>query len=70
MREKTLSVCESVEEVDLLPVGARILTRRNLVLDKEEAWGRTYWIEDGTLTPLGPSEGWLPVYILPEEVNR
>jgi len=67
MRTESLRVAETAKDLEGLPVGTRILTALDKVLqlDRLES-GATYWIEDGTLRPFPqPRDVWLPAYILP-----
>jgi hypothetical protein len=53
-----------------VPLGTRIATNTNHIFTLEEAWGREYWIEEGTLKPFySPLAEWLPAYILPPVVE-
>jgi hypothetical protein len=54
-----------------LPVGTRIATNHNKVLILDFAFGREYWIEEGTLSPFyDPLVSWLPAIILPPVVEE
>jgi hypothetical protein len=66
MKNVRIQVATHVEDLAGLPVGTRIATNFNKILELDEAWSRQYWIERGTLEPLyQPQPGWLPAYILP-----
>jgi hypothetical protein len=65
-REVSLQLAETVDELAGLPLGTRIATNTNKVLILDEAWGRSHWIEEGSLEPFfQPRAVWLPAIILP-----
>lgn len=67
----TVTVARTIGELSGLPVGTRIATNHNKILERDEAWGREYWIEGGTLSPyFEPLVHWLPAYILPPVVDH
>lgn len=54
-----------------LPKGTRIATNHNKIMERDEAWGREFWIEPGTLSPyFEPLVHWLPAIILPPVVDH
>lgn len=75
MKNVRIQTATHVEDldVDALPVGTRIATNTNKILELDEIasegradTGSRYWIEPGTLTPYSrPLAGWLPAFILP-----
>jgi hypothetical protein len=74
MKNVRIQVATHVEDLEGLPVGARIATTTGKIfeLDMIETVtmradaGETYWIEPGTLRPYSkPLAHWLPAYILP-----
>lgn len=74
MKNVRIQVATHVEDLEGLPVGTRILTRRHRILELDQIEtvtmrkdaGSRYWIEPGTLHPYPAAmEHWLPAYILP-----
>lgn len=65
----TVTVARTIGDLAGLPVGTRIATNDNRILERDEAWGKEYWIEPGTLGPFfEPLVHWLPCVILPPAV--
>src|ERR671926_946503 len=72
MRTVELQIIYTLGEMGGLPVGTRIATNHNKLLVLEE-WikgHRTYWMEEGELTPYSPLVHWLPVIVLPPVVDH
>lgn len=66
METVSIDVARTIGDLAGLPLGTRIATNTNKILERERAWGRQYWIEGGTLSPyFEPLVHWLPAYILP-----
>lgn len=71
MRIECLRVAETIGDLAGMPVGTRIATSHNKILERDEAWGREYWIEPGTLSPyFEPLVHWLPCVVLPRLEDR
>lgn len=69
--EATVTLCWTIGEMAGLPVGTRIATNHNKILILDFAFGREYWIEEGTLSPFyDPLVSWLPAIILPPVVTE
>ena len=74
MKNVRIQVATHVEDLEGLPVGTRIATNHNKILEldmietvtKRADAGGTYWIEPMTLMPFPVAQAhWLPAYILP-----
>jgi hypothetical protein len=71
MMSQQIDVARTVGDLSGLPVGTRIATNHNKIMEREEAWGREYWIEPMTLSPyFEPLVHWLPAFILPPVVDH
>lgn len=71
MRTQEVQVAWTIGELGGLPLGTRIATNHNKILELDEAWGRRYWIQTGELGPyFEPLVDWLPCYILPPVVDQ
>jgi hypothetical protein len=71
MKSQQIDVAYTIGELSGLPVGTRIATNHNKVLERDDAWGRQYWIEPMTLSPFyEPLVEWLPAFILPPVVDH
>lgn len=78
MENRRIQVATHVEDLDKdkLPVGTRIATNHNKILeldvitgDRKDA-GTRYWIEPMTLQPMPDAmKHWLPAFILPDPVE-
>jgi hypothetical protein len=66
MDAQKIDVARTIGDLAGMPVGTRIATNHNKIMEREDAWGRQYWIEPGTLSPyFEPLVHWLPAFILP-----
>lgn len=72
MRTESLQVAETLEDLAGLPVGSRILTAADIVMELDiieegrKDSGTTYWIPAGTLQPFpNGRQSWLPAIVLP-----
>jgi hypothetical protein len=73
MKNQRIQVATHVEDLLGLPVGSAILTRYRQVLELDEIEadtgradaGKRYWIQPGTLSPVGVQDIPLPAFILP-----
>jgi DNA-binding XRE family transcriptional regulator len=67
----SIQVVLTVEELEDLPLGRRIATNTNQIFERDEAYGKEFWIEPGTLEPVHtPRAAWLPAYVLPSVVDE
>jgi hypothetical protein len=71
MRTEPIQVAWTIGELSGLPVGTRIATNHNKILELDEVVGGRSWIEGGTLSPFyEPLVHWLPAYVLPPVVDH
>lgn len=71
MKKRTFDIAENAQDLEGLPVGSAILTRRRQLLELDvieegrKDSGTRYWIEPGTLVPhTVPIGGWFPAIVL------
>lgn len=69
MMKQSIDVARTIGELAGLPLGTRIATNHNKIMERENAFDRDYWIEPNTLSPFfEPLVSWLPAYVLPPAV--